>query len=190
VDEIVNRFALPLRGGVELGEAEAGEGFAFAGEELLHEPLFVGLERVEFLAFGSDQLVQRAQALGDFLLLVGQRRRDSNIEERIPANVQESVATGTARDVSFELNPVSVLLEAALEKAVRVALLEAKAYEDVGRSDFSPSSELIDTPLWETQRVAFVENEVAVTHDGVELVLTARDIPTELLGLRNETEAG
>src|SRR5690606_4643478 len=68
VAKVADGLLLPLRGGVELGEAEAGEGFAFAGEELLHEPFFVGLERVEFLAFGSDQLVQRAQALGDFLL--------------------------------------------------------------------------------------------------------------------------
>ena len=44
----------------ELRDSEAGKGFAFAGKELLHQPLFVGLERVEFLAFGSDQLVHRA----------------------------------------------------------------------------------------------------------------------------------
>ena len=53
---------------LELREAETGEGFGCAGEKLLHQPFFMGLERVEFLAVRGNQLVERSQALGDFLL--------------------------------------------------------------------------------------------------------------------------
>src|SRR5690606_24037633 len=60
--------ALPVGAGPKLREAEARAGFAFAGEELLHQPFFVVLERVELPAFRFDQLVQRAQELGDLLL--------------------------------------------------------------------------------------------------------------------------
>jgi hypothetical protein len=52
----------------EFGEAEAGLGFAFAGEKLLHQPFFMGLERVHFPRLRGHQLVHRTQALGDFLL--------------------------------------------------------------------------------------------------------------------------
>ena len=62
---------LPLPGVLEFGEAEAGLGFAFAGEKLLHQPFFMGLERVHFPRLRSDQLVHRTQALGDFLLFGG-----------------------------------------------------------------------------------------------------------------------
>jgi hypothetical protein len=61
-------FNLPLPGFFEFGEAEAGLGFAFAGEKLLHQPFFVGLERVQFPRLRGDQLVHRTQALGDLLL--------------------------------------------------------------------------------------------------------------------------
>jgi hypothetical protein len=52
----------------ELGEAEAGAGFAFAREELLHQAAFVGLQRFHFPALRGNHLVQRRQAVGDFLL--------------------------------------------------------------------------------------------------------------------------
>jgi hypothetical protein len=57
----------------ELGETESGEGFAFTGEEVLHEPLLVDLERFEFLAFGGDQVVEGGEAGGDLLLFSGRR---------------------------------------------------------------------------------------------------------------------
>ncbi len=62
---------LPLPGVLEFGEAEAGLGFAFAGEKLLHQPFFMGLERVHFPRLRGHQLVHRTQALGDFLLFGG-----------------------------------------------------------------------------------------------------------------------
>lgn len=59
----------PLRRIAELGEAEAGEGFAFAGKELLHQATLVSLQGLDFPALRGNQLVQRAQAVGDLLLL-------------------------------------------------------------------------------------------------------------------------
>src|SRR5207245_1471861 len=53
--KLVQRFKglkNPVSRVAEFRESEAWGGFAFAGEELLQEPFFVGLERVEFLAFG------------------------------------------------------------------------------------------------------------------------------------------
>ena len=66
--DFANRPRNPLPGVLELGESEAGLGFAFAGEELLHQPFFVGLERVHFPRLRGDELVHRTQAIGDLLL--------------------------------------------------------------------------------------------------------------------------
>lgn len=38
------------------------------GEELLHQTFFVGLEGVELLGLGRDQLVEGGKTVGDFLL--------------------------------------------------------------------------------------------------------------------------
>jgi hypothetical protein len=62
---------IPLLGVLEFGEAEAGLDFAFTGEKLLHQPFFMGLERVHFPRLRGHQLVHRTQALGDFLLFGG-----------------------------------------------------------------------------------------------------------------------
>ena len=52
------------------GNSEAGAlGFAGLGEELLHQPLFVLPQGFELPALRRDQVVQRAEAVGDLLLL-------------------------------------------------------------------------------------------------------------------------
>ena len=66
---IRQRELIPLPGVLEFGEAEAGAGFAGAGEKLLQQPFFLGLERGELLAVAGNHLVQRRQALGDLALL-------------------------------------------------------------------------------------------------------------------------
>ena len=76
VAEFGERHLLPLPGVLKFGEAEAGLGFAFAGEKLLHQPFFMGLERVHFLRLRGHQLVHRTQALGDFLLFGGTWKND------------------------------------------------------------------------------------------------------------------
>ena len=67
--QIIEFLFLPLPRVAELGEAEAGHGFACAGEELLHQPLFVLPQGFELPALRRDQVVQRAEAVGDLLLL-------------------------------------------------------------------------------------------------------------------------
>lgn len=53
-------------------------GFAFAGEKLLYQTFFMGLERVHFPGLGGKRLVHRTQALGDLLLFVSLNDRRSN----------------------------------------------------------------------------------------------------------------
>ena len=40
-------------------------GFAFAGEKLLHQPFFMGLERLHLAPLRGDQFVQGTQAVSD-----------------------------------------------------------------------------------------------------------------------------
>lgn len=54
----------------KLGEAQAGDGFAFAGEELLHQPFLMGLEGVDLVRLGGDQRIEGREAIGDFLLFL------------------------------------------------------------------------------------------------------------------------
>src|SRR5690606_18914107 len=61
---------LPWPGVAEGGEAQAGGGLAGAGEEALHQGAFVVLQRPQPRTLGPDQIVQRRQAIGDFLLFV------------------------------------------------------------------------------------------------------------------------
>ena len=62
------RFLIPVPRIAEFGEAEAGFCFAFAGEKLLHQAFFMGLERLELLRLSRDQIIERGQAICDFLL--------------------------------------------------------------------------------------------------------------------------
>ena len=66
----VPRLDLPVRWqvyrvrrscGEVIREAEAGLGFAFAGEKLLHQSLFMGLKGFEFFALGGDEIVEGAE---------------------------------------------------------------------------------------------------------------------------------
>lgn len=86
---------LPFRLVLKFGKAEAGEGFSFAGEKLLHQPIFMDLERFEFLAVGGNQLIEVGQAVGD-LLLFGYLRKN-NPEFQKVVFVQNSVSSCTAR---------------------------------------------------------------------------------------------
>ena len=87
-------FSLPLRRIAELGEAEAGEGFAFAGEKLLHQAFLMSLQRLHFPPLRRDQLVQRRQTVGDLLLLFDQREtrlrclRDVSPRWRKPSSLE------------------------------------------------------------------------------------------------------
>ena len=56
------------RNSVEFAEA-AWHGLAGPREELLHQPLFVLPQGFELPAVRRDQVVQRAEAVGDLLLL-------------------------------------------------------------------------------------------------------------------------
>ncbi len=50
--------------------------FAFAGEKLLHQPFFMGLERIHFAGLRGDQFVQGTQAISNFLLFFRRRECD------------------------------------------------------------------------------------------------------------------
>src|SRR5690606_32921509 len=86
--QVTDLLLLPLRRVAKLRKPQAGAVFAFAGEELLHQPILVVLERVELPAFRFDQLVQRAQALGDLLLFGERWGRDLDVEKCVPTYVQ------------------------------------------------------------------------------------------------------
>ena len=83
-----DRLLLPLPGVLEFGEAEAGEGFAFAGEKLLHQPFFMGLERVQFPALGGDQLVQRSSGSRRFFVV----RRDDGERQLRASEIVVAIA--------------------------------------------------------------------------------------------------
>jgi len=65
IDHLLDAHSCPLAGVLKFGKAEAGLAFTFAGEKLLHQPFFMGLERVDFPRLRGHQLVYRTQALGD-----------------------------------------------------------------------------------------------------------------------------
>ncbi len=72
-DEIGNSLIpqplhLPRLGVAEFGKAQAGGGLAGAGEEALHQGALVVPERPQPRPLGPAQIVQRRQAIGDFLL--------------------------------------------------------------------------------------------------------------------------
>ncbi len=48
-------------------------------EKLLHQAFFVGLEGVELLGLGGDEIVEGGEAVGDALLLVHGRNRDLHL---------------------------------------------------------------------------------------------------------------
>ena len=75
-EKVLYFAALPRRLIAELGEAEAGSGFAFAGEKLLHQPFLMSLERPHFPPLRGNQLIQRRQTVGDLLLLSGRGNCD------------------------------------------------------------------------------------------------------------------
>src|ERR1700687_50198 len=116
--QIFELLFFPLRRVVKFWEAEAGDGFAFAEEKLLHQPFFECLERVEFLAVGGNQLVERSQAAGDSLLFGDAWYWEFNSEEMFLAYVQQSVAASAARDVPLKLETMKIPLEECLEERV------------------------------------------------------------------------
>src|SRR3546814_2330645 len=52
----------PLRRIAELGEAEAGAGFAFAGEQLLHQAALARLQLLHLAPLRGNHLVQRRRS--------------------------------------------------------------------------------------------------------------------------------
>ena len=56
-DKVVEFFVTPLPSFPKLWKAEAGLGFAFAGEKLLHQPFFMLRECVHFAGLRRDRLV-------------------------------------------------------------------------------------------------------------------------------------
>src|SRR5690606_11013679 len=68
----------PLRRIAKLRKAEAGAGFAFAGVELLHQAALVRLRLLYLAPLRGNQLIQRRQAVGNFLLL-GHRRQTNRL---------------------------------------------------------------------------------------------------------------
>ena len=54
---------------LELRKPQPRHGCAGLGKELLHQPLFVLPQGFELPALRGDQVVQRAEAVGDLLLL-------------------------------------------------------------------------------------------------------------------------
>jgi len=93
-------------------------GFAFAGEELLHQPFFVGFEGFYFAPLCGDQFVQGTKAISDFLLFSWLGRWNFNTKETLFTYIQQSVAAGAACDVLLELLAVQVLLEAVLKENI------------------------------------------------------------------------
>jgi len=89
------------------------------------------------------------------------------------ADVQQAIAPRTARDVPLELFAMLVLLKAVLEEAVRVAIFQSEADEDIRCGDLSPSLQKINAALREFERVAFVKTKVSITDQGIELILVA-----------------
>ncbi|MNP23741.1 hypothetical protein D3C76_1164610 [compost metagenome] len=81
-------MCIPLPGVFEFWETEAGLGFALAGENLLHQPFFMRLERINFPGLRGDQLVQGTQAVGDFLLFGEERDRNFDAKKGLFADVQ------------------------------------------------------------------------------------------------------
>ena len=79
--KVRQKTRFPLPSVLELRETEPGLGFAFAGEKLLHQPFFVGLERDHLPRLRGDQLVQRTQAVGDLLLLRKRRKRKTDTSD-------------------------------------------------------------------------------------------------------------
>src|SRR5690606_7096365 len=66
--QLTKSLFLPLLRLPKLRKPQPWYGFAFAGEKLLHQALFVGLEGVQLSGFRCDQIIQRSQAVGDFVL--------------------------------------------------------------------------------------------------------------------------
>ena len=66
--ELSQQTNLPLPRFPKLRKPQTRLGFTFAGEKLLHQPFFMGLERIHFAGLCSDQFIQGTQAVGDFLL--------------------------------------------------------------------------------------------------------------------------
>ena len=69
--QLINGLNLPRPRLPKLRKAQAGGGLALGGEELLHQAFFMLLERLDTLALRPDQIVQRGEAIGDFLLFFG-----------------------------------------------------------------------------------------------------------------------
>ena len=86
---------------MKFGKTELGLGFAFAGEKLLHQPFFMGLERVHFPRLRGGKLVNRTQALGYFWLFGGAWSWDYDTEERLLTDVQQAITSCTACDVAL-----------------------------------------------------------------------------------------
>ena len=64
-------LSLPIRRIPKLRKPQPRDGFAGLREELLHQPLFVLPQGFELPALRRDQVVQRAEAVGDALLFSG-----------------------------------------------------------------------------------------------------------------------
>src|SRR5690606_5268922 len=80
--------------------------FAFAGEKLLHQTLFVGLEGVQLLGFRRDQIIQRRQAVGDFLLFFWLGNRKWQPHEIITCDAHTVMASTRARCLTHILMPM------------------------------------------------------------------------------------
>ena len=65
---IIDTHHFPLPSIQKLRKTKTRLRLTFAGEQLLHHPFFMGLERLHFVRLRGDQLVQRTKAAGDLLL--------------------------------------------------------------------------------------------------------------------------
>ena len=54
----IDTLHFPIPSILKLRKTETRPGFTLPGEQLLHQPFFMGLERLHFLRLRGDQLVQ------------------------------------------------------------------------------------------------------------------------------------
>ncbi len=131
-------------------------------EKLLHQTHLVGPQRLHPPPLRRYQGVRRTQAVGDLLLLGGGRGCDLDPKESVFADVQQAITSRAARDVLLELFAVLVLLKAVLKESVRIGILETKCDEHVRCGDLTPALQEIDAALGKLQRIALVEDKIAI----------------------------